>query len=223
MKTTGWIKPNWPAPGYVHAVSTTRSVDAATPEGKAFIQAELALTNRPLWLKQTHSKRVALSNEFNNDADACYSNENNQACVVLTGDCLPVLICSTSQREVAAVHAGWRGLAKGIISAAVKQFNSPVEDLLIWLGPAIGPQQFEVGPEVKEQFLQVNPNNEAAFVASETDRYMADIYQLAKTELAQLGIEKVYGGNRCTKTEADYFFSNRNQDKGRMASLIWLA
>lgn len=155
-------------------------------------------------------------------ADGCYTQESRVACAVLTADCLPLLLCNEQATQVAAVHAGWRGLADGVIEQAVAKFAQQ-DQLVAYLGPAIGPLAFEVGPEVKQAFSHY-PNIEAAFSKSDRlDHYFADLYLLAKRILAYLGVSSIYGGTECTYTSNHHFYSYRREAKtGRMVSAIWL-
>ena len=157
-------------------------------------------------------------------ADGLFSSEKNHVCVAMTADCLPVLICDKQGSEVAAVHAGWRGLADGIIEQAVMQFTSERRDLLVWLGPAIGPNHFEVGQDVYTAFTTYMPEAEIAFAPLSNGQMMADIYLLARQRLKALGIDAIFGGDYCTADDSERFFSYRRDNvTGRMASLIWIA
>ncbi|MDF7667301.1 peptidoglycan editing factor PgeF [Orbaceae bacterium ESL0727] len=166
------------------------------------------------------------------EADASYTRQEGKVSVVLTADCLPVLFCSRFGDEVAAAHAGWRGLCHGILEATSERFTCPKTAILAWLGPAIGPQQFEVGEEVRQQFIAVDPEASKAFQpilpTSQCEskiaekKYLADLYLLARQRLAAVGITDVYGGDHCTYREADKFYSYRRENvTGRMASMIW--
>lgn len=171
------------------------------------------------WLNQTHSSRVeeACSGAVTLDADGSYCSEPGLACAVLTADCLPLLIAAKDGSKVAAVHAGWRGLAAGIISHALRYFDS---DVSVYLGPAIGPDQFEVGPEVRNAFAWAS---DACFYAGRGDRLQANIYQLAREQLQQSGVREISGGNFCTVSDTADFYSYRRQPvTGRQASLIWI-
>lgn len=210
------------------------------------------LPKQPVWLNQIHSQRVieisdsvslkdaegsslksaesSLSKSLE-DADGSFTLSKNQVCAVMTADCLPILFSSKGGEIVSAIHVGWRGLALGIIDTTVKLLLNQLskEDklannqLLAWLGPAISKHYFEVGEEVREQFLSINPDNEKAFTNSNnTNKFMADIYLLAKINLQKLGIIEIYGGNFCTYEEKDKFYSYRRDGvTGRMATLIW--
>jgi YfiH family protein len=144
-------------------------------------------------------------------------------CAVLTADCLPVLLCDDAATVVAVAHAGWRGLAAGVIEAAVGAMREPGEHLMAWLGPAIGPQAFEVGGEVRDTFVAHDAQAAQAFVAAPGGKWLCDIYQLARQRLDALGIRRIAGADSCTVAGAQRFFSYRRDGvTGRMASLIWL-
>ena len=158
------------------------------------------------------------------DADAAVAGSPGQVCVVLTADCLPVLFCNRQGTRVAAAHAGWRGLASGVLARVVTALGEPAE-LMAWLGPAIGPAAFEVGPEVKEAFVQHDPDAEAAFTCggARPGHLMADLFQLARLQLRALGVRHIYGGDFCTWSDAERFYSYRRDGQtGRMASGIWI-
>lgn len=188
---------------------------------------DLQLPSEPHWLDQVHSNKVIrveeqMAGELPAQADASVSSVKGMVCAVLTADCLPVFFCNQAGTEVAVAHAGWRGLHAGIISHTVKAMRSPVSDILVSLGPAIGPQSFEVGEEVLHAFVEKNASNKKAFVATTKDHYLCDIYALARLELQSIGIDSVAGGDFCTYREDYRFYSyRRQQNTGRMASLIW--
>ncbi|WP_145599083.1 purine nucleoside phosphorylase YfiH [Yersinia alsatica] len=238
------ILPDWPAPASVKACSTTRhggisefpydSLNLGTHVGDI---AATVITNRqrlveqgqlpqmPVWLEQVHGTRVLhLDGSAISDvqADAVYSRVAGQVCAVMTADCLPVLFCSLAGDEVAAAHAGWRGLCAGVLEQTMAQFNAAPSSIIAWLGPAIGPQQFEVGEEVKQAFIDIDTQAAAAFIPAGT-QYLADIYLLARQRLQAAGIHAIYGGDHCTVSEKQQFFSYRRDGiTGRMASLVWL-
>lgn len=238
------ILPDWPAPASVKACSTTRhggisefpydSLNLGTHVGDI---AATVITNRqrlveqgqlpqmPVWLEQVHGTRVLhLDGSAISDvqADAVYSRVTGQVCAVMTADCLPVLFCSLAGDEVAAAHAGWRGLCAGVLEQTMAQFNAAPSSIIAWLGPAIGPQQFEVGEEVKQAFIDIDTQAAAAFIPAGT-KYLADIYLLARQRLQAVGIHAIYGGDHCTVSEKQLFFSYRRDGiTGRMASLVWL-
>lgn len=195
---------------------------------RELLSKQLALTADPVWLEQVHGTHVlnldALSLAPAVDtpiADASYSRTASQVCAIMTADCLPVLMCNQAGTEVAAAHAGWRGLCDGVIEATAAQFSSPMNELIAYLGPAIGPQKFEVGAEVKQAFCALNPQAAACFISS-GDKYLANIVSLAKLRLSLLGINHIYSADICTVTDTNYFSYRRDKVTGRMASLIWL-
>lgn len=235
----------WPAPARVKAYYTTRSdgvskgpysqfnlathVDdepAAVAENRQRLRTQLELPEEPLWLRQTHSTLAIDASDYHDDieADACYSHAHSQVCVVMTADCLPLLISNQAGTEVAAVHAGWRGLVNGAIENTLNKFQAPMSELLVWLGPAIGPRHFEVGAEVKQAFCDTEPMAEQAFVVSiNAGRFMADIYTLARQRLQRQGVTQIFGGKLCTYSDAEQFYSfRRHAITGRMASLVWI-
>jgi purine-nucleoside/S-methyl-5'-thioadenosine phosphorylase / adenosine deaminase len=240
----GWLVPEWPAPPGVHACTTTR--DGGVSEGR-FARLNLAehvgddprhvaenrrrlrdalhLSAIPLWLGQVHGAVVvdAATVRPGCEADASFVSSPGIACAVLTADCLPVLLCDRVGTRVAAVHAGWRGLLGGVIENAVLALHCPGPQLLAWLGPAIGPQSFEVGDEVRDAFMAEDPQAAIAFKPSPAGRWLADIYALARQHLARVHVTAVYGGHWCTANDAERFYSYRRDGvTGRMASLIWL-
>ena len=239
-----FILPDWPAPANVRAAITTRTGGmsrapydnfnlathvgddpAAVRENRSRLRTALALPAEPVWLKQVHGVAVvdAAQGDVEPQADGAFAAQPGAVCVVLTADCLPVLLCNRAGTKVAALHAGWRGLAGGVIEAGVKAMGVPANELLVWLGPAIGPASFEVGPEVRAAFVQHDAQAALAFRAAREGKYLADIYQLARLRLQRLGVAAVYGGGFCTVTDSARFFSYRRDGvTGRMASLIWL-
>ncbi len=240
------ITPDWPAPENVRACSTTRccgvsegvfdSLNLAAHVGdkpahvaqnRSRLREQLSLPVEPAWLNQVHGREVVDAGSVDPpvDADASFASRPGVVCVVMTADCLPLLFCNRSGTRVAAAHAGWRGLADGVIEATIDALQEPADQLLAWLGPAIGPDAFEVGAEVRQQFIDDLPATEAAFVelGSNPGHYLADLYQLARLRLARKGVQAVYGGEYCTHTDQDQFFSFRRDGKtGRQASMIWL-
>ncbi|GAA05143.1 peptidoglycan editing factor PgeF [Photobacterium leiognathi] len=238
------IIPNWPAPKSVKAISTTRSGgvsvapyhefnlglhvgdnESDVKQNRERLKQHCELVESPAWLNQIHSADVikldvALSSVP--DADGSFTRTPGLACAIMTADCLPVLFCNKQGTEVAAVHAGWRGLASGVIENAVDKFDCTPDNIMAWLGPAIGPDAFEVGGEVREQFMAVDANAELAF-KPHGDKWLADLYLLAKQRLQRLGVTEVYGGEYCTFSDEQQFYSYRRQSvTGRQASLVWL-
>lgn len=195
-------------------------------KNRNFLLKAAKLPQYPLFLTQTHSTTVIQLPYANSTAmaDAVYTNKSRQVCVVMTADCLPILLTNQQGNEVAAIHAGWRGLCNGIIERTVNCFKSEGQHILAWLGPAIGPNCFQVGEEVLDAFIQQDRKAEVAFKvdANCVGKYFANLYQLATLRLNNLGITKVSGGEHCTYTEQEKFFSyRRHKQTGRMASLIW--
>jgi YfiH family protein len=223
-----YLKADWQAPAQIKAYTTLRS-----GWGERFhnenreLQALLPLPEEPVWLTQTHSSQVieALEENRKKPADASFTTQKNRVCAVLTADCLPILVCNKKASHVAAIHAGWRGLAGGIIETALQALQQPAEELLIWLGPAIGPQKFEVGTDVFDAFVKRHPESASAFIPYKQDKWLANLYDLARIRLKLLGVSSISGGHYCTYTQEDLFFSyRRDQGKtGRMASLIWIS
>lgn len=239
-----WIVPDWPAPARVRALSTTRaggvsvapygSLNLGTHVGDdaANVAANRAQVRRivpsePAWLNQVHGTAVvdAASVAGVPDADASVSRTPGAVCVVMTADCLPVLLCDRAGTVVGAAHAGWRGLHGGVIEATVTAMQVAPADVIAWLGPAIGPTAFEVGDEVRAAFVATDAIADAAFKpAGQPGKWLADIYLLARQRLAALGVTAVHGGDSCTVSESRRFFSYRRDGvTGRMASLVWLA
>ena len=236
-----WLTPQWPAPAKVKTCVTTRSggISAAPYDSfnlgehvgddpKAVIKNRQRLVSllgcKPAWLQQVHGVAVVEADPAHVlEADASWTLKPNIACTVMTADCLPVLFCDRAGTRVAAAHAGWRGLAAGVLEATLAKLAVPADQVLVWLGPAIGPQAFEVGAEVREVFVAQHAQTAGAFQPSaHADKYMADIYQLARIRLAACGVEDVYGGDFCTVTDPRFFSYRRSAQTGRFASLIWL-
>lgn len=237
------IRPDWPAPANVHAAVTTRQGGVSLPpfdtlnlgdhvgddpaavaENRRLVSESLHLTTEPRWLSQVHGTATvdAAVCETGCEADASHTDQPGVVCAVMTADCLPVLFCDTSGRHVAVAHAGWRGLLNGVIEMAISNMNAEGE-ILAWLGPAIGPEAFEVGDEVRDAFLAVDGGAANAFIPSPNGRWLADIYTLAQRRLQHSGVGGIYGGGFCTFTDTQRFYSYRRDGRtGRMASLIWL-
>lgn len=238
------IVPEWPLPQGVAACSSTRVGGVSegawdslnlgahcgdnpehVEENRKRMFAAGQLPSKPVWLEQVHGKDVLLLTGepyASKRTDASYSNTPGTVCAVMTADCLPVLFCNKAGTEVAAAHAGWRGLCDGVLEETVACFKDTPENILAWFGPAIGPQAFEVGPEVREAFMAKDANAVSAFRPA-GEKYYADIYLLARQRLGNIGVTAVFGGDRCTFSEKDDFFSyRRDRITGRMASFIWL-
>lgn len=239
--TKHWLTPDWPAPANIHAATTLRtggvshgayaSLNPATHVGddadlvkqnRRIIKEMLNLPCDPFWLEQVHSNCAvpAVTGGPLQQADASYTSESGVVCAVMTADCLPLLVCTSDGSQVAAIHAGWKGLLAGVIGNTLAVMHN--SDALVWLGPAIGPDSFEVGAEVRDAFLEKSAAFTTAFKQQGNGKWLADIYQLARIDLAMLGIDKVYGGGFCTVTEHERFYSfRRDKQTGRMVTLIW--
>jgi YfiH family protein len=242
MAEPGWIAATWPAPPRVHAGVTTRaggeslapydSFNLATHVGddpaavaanRNHLRQFLALPAEPIWLNQVHGVQVCTDVQAGAQADACVSRQAGQVCVVMTADCLPVLLCDRAGTVVAAAHAGWRGLAAGVIPETVKRMQVEPAQVMAWLGPAIGPRAFEVGDDVRSVFLELDAAYAPVFSAQTAGKWLMDIYAAACLQLAGLGISQVYGGEFCTYEDPQRFYSyRRDRATGRMASLIWI-
>ena len=192
---------------------------------------DLDLPSEPVWLDQVHSNKVHVAQRYDAktgagmhpvQADASVTRMSGVVCAVLTADCLPVFFRNRDGNEVAVAHAGWRGLHDGIISNTLAAMHSSVEDIMVNLGPAIGPQAFEVGLDVYDAFVSKNLQNSSAFIATDKKHYLCDIYQLARIELSAAGVSVFSGGDYCTFNDSEHFYSYRRHSRtGRMASLIW--
>ncbi|GAB1438459.1 purine nucleoside phosphorylase YfiH [Providencia sp.] len=239
------IFPDWPQPKNIASCSTTRAGGVSLPpfnslnlgdhvgdnpnavsENRQYLEKLAQLPQQPVWLEQVHGTHVLHldGNEvINKQADAVYTNQIGQVCAIMTADCLPVLFCNKAGTEVAAAHAGWRGLCHGVLENTINQFISTPNEIMAWLGPAIGAEKFEVGEDVKDAFVNQSPDLASAFL-SYKNKYLADIYLLARKKLQAVGISSIYGGDFCTVADENRFFSYRREGKtGRMASLIWIS
>lgn len=246
LNKADFIIPNWPAPANVKALQTTRAGgvslapyaslnlgnhvnDNAVHVAQNRQSLSQFLPSEPVWLRQVHGINVidAATASCEPEADASFTTRANTVCVTMTADCLPILLCDIAGTKVAAVHAGWRSLCDGVIENTLLQLqtnhaNLQASDFMAWLGPAIGPQAFEVGAEVRAQFMAQHAEAQSAFVAH-GDKYLCNIYQITTQRLNALGITQIYGGGRCTFTEKDQFFSYRRDGyTGRMGTFIWL-
>jgi polyphenol oxidase len=243
-----WLTPDWAAPSSVRALATGRSggvsahpfeslnlgahvgdTPADVAENRRRLREAAGLPDEPVWLSQIHGIEVADLDRIDKRlpgspvADAAVSRQRGRICAILSADCLPVLFASESGDVVGAAHAGWRGLASGVLEAAVRAMGTDPSTLLVWLGPAIGPAHFEIGSEVREAFLRSDPGAEEAFTVNTRGRYMADLPVLARSRLRRLGIERVHGGGHCTFQRDGWYFSHRRDGRtGRQATLIWL-
>ena len=244
----GWIEPDWPAAEHVRVLSTLRgggvsegpyaSLNLAAHVGdradavaanRMLLRQAAHLPGEPLWLEQVHGTEVAQHAGTAGKpprADAAVAFELGRVCVVMTADCLPVVFADRAGTRVAVAHAGWRGLVGGVLQATIAALEVPPADLHAWLGPAIGPGAFEVGPEVREAYLAnlAVPDTDACFVPNDRGRYLADLYGLARLVLGAAGVTSIHGGGWCTHEDARRFYSFRREGvTGRMATLAWLA
>jgi YfiH family protein len=215
----------WPAPSGVRAVITMRELgDMKDPSSRAKLGA--LLPSPPVWLKQVHGITVvdaaAVSQGSLPEADASFTTERRIVCTVMAADCMPVLLAAADASVVGAAHAGWRGLCAGVIEATIAQMRVPPGEVIAYLGPAIGPQVYEVGEEVREAFLAHDQESATAFIATRPGHWLLDLYAIARQRLAGLGVTRVHGGSHCTYSHSDLFFSYR-RDKAmqRMAACIW--
>jgi YfiH family protein len=242
-ETVPWLIPDWPAPPGVRACTTTRKGGISRPPyaslnlgdhvgdrrravltNRQLLSQTLQLPAEPCWLQQVHGRSIVDAEQVEPgvEADGSFTRRAGVVCAVLTADCLPVLLCDKAGQTIAALHCGWRSLSAGIIAAAVEALDIAPAELMAWLGPAIGPDAFEVGADVRTAFVTVDTDHAAAF-RSCGDRWKADIYHLARQQLVRLAVKSVYGGGRCTYTEADQFYSfRRDGTTGRTATLIWI-
>ena len=237
------LRPDWDVPVRVRAAMTTRaggvspapydSLNLAThvgdrreavAENRRRLRDALALPAEPAWLEQVHGTRVAvLPKPAIGAADAAVTSRPGQVCAVLVADCLPVFLASRGGDRVGIAHAGWRGLAAGVVEATIAALECAARDLVAWLGPSIGPAEFEVGDEVREAFVACDAGAGAAFRQRRTGRWLADLPELARRRLRAAGVEAVTGGDHCTVTDAARFYSyRRDGTTGRMAALAWL-
>jgi YfiH family protein len=241
-----WIEPDWPAPAGVRALSTQRTGGASTApyaslnlgghvgdavaavaENRRRLRAAAGLPSEPRWLAQVHGTTVVDLDAWDAaaapiTADACLTRQPGRICAILTADCLPILLTADTGEVVAAAHAGWRGLAGGVVEALVESVAVPAPRLMAWLGPAIGPRHFEVGDEVREALLKGDAGAAAAFQPNARGRLMANLPELARRRLAARGISRIFGGGECTHADANRYFSHRRDGvTGRQATLIW--
>lgn len=241
---TSLIFPDWPQPENIGSCSTLREGGISLPpydsfnlgthvgdklsdveENRRRLCQQALLPEMPLWLEQVHGTHVVtLNSEKNNEiqGDALYTSTVKKVCAIMTADCLPVLFTTVDGTEVGAAHGGWRGLCHGVLQNTLAQFKAPKDQIMAWLGPAIGPTAFEVGAEVRLAFIEKNIAFESAFIPH-NGKYLANIYMLARIILQESGVTQIYGGDFCTVTDPSRFFSYRREHvTGRMASLIWI-
>ena len=241
MPHPDWITPEWPAPRRVRALITTRAGGVSSgefeslnlsarvgddPQRVARNRAILGacLPAEPTWAKQVHGKLVieAAKATPETEADGLVTRVAGAVCAVLTADCLPVLLADRAGNTVGIAHAGWRGLAGGIVENIVRAMDVPASDLIAYIGPGIGPQRYEVGEDVRQAFVSKAPDAAAAFVSRQNGKYLADLQWLARQRLAAAGVDEVHGASLCTVSDERFFSFRRNRVTGRMASLVWL-
>lgn len=249
MTAPAWIDADWPAPPGVRGLTTLRSGDGVSRppfdrlnlglrcgdepadawRNRALLTQWLALPSAPHWLQQVHGTGVVRFDAPPGAgeepvADAAVTGTPGVVLAILSADCLPVLLAARDGSEIAAAHAGWRGLAAGVLEATVAAMRSPAPGLVAWLGPAAGPAAYEIGEEVREAFVSRDPGAASAFIATRPGHWRVDLYALARRRLAACGVTRVHGGDRCTISEPAGFFSHRRDGRsGRMATLAWLA
>jgi YfiH family protein len=236
-----WIVPDWPAPANVKALITTRAggvsagayaglnLGVRTDDDPLAVETNrqrlrAVLPGEPRWLRQVHGCGVVDADSLTDipEADAAVARSAGTVCAVLVADCIPVLLADRSGTAVAVAHAGWRGLARGVLERAIERMARPPEDLLAFLGPGIGPGAFEVGADVREAFLAGDPQAEAAFRPRSPGKWMGDLFLLARQRLTRCGVARVHGGGWCTHSDPRRFYSyRRDGPTGRMAALIW--
>ena len=235
--------PDWPAPACVRAWVTERAGGASAgsyaalnlathvgdapervAENRAILSAGVPLPSEPVWLEQVHGTTVLdLDRDAIAPADGSVTSRACVVCAVLTADCLPVIFASRDGGRVGVAHAGWRGLLNGVLSAAVRALRTPPQEIVAWLGPAIGAASYEVGADVRDAYLARDAQADAAFTPNGRGRWQADLYALARASLADAGVGAVHGGGSCTYREADRFFSHRREAPcGRFATLVWI-
>lgn len=249
MNESPLLSADWPAPPGVHAFTTLRhGIGASQPPFDTFnlgnrhaadgddpatvdrnrkrLTEHARLPSMPHWLKQVHGVDVVRFETGSNGdepvADASVTSSPGVVLAILTADCLPVVFAADDGREVAAAHAGWRGLATGVLEATIAAMQAPAEHVVAWLGPAAGPLAYEIGEEVYRAFVDRDPVSVAAFVATRPGHWRVDLYALARMRLAQVGVTRVHGGGLCTITDPQRFYSHRRDGRtGRLATLVW--
>jgi YfiH family protein len=234
MKKPTVIKATWPAPANVCAYTTTKSLgnlglnqNPMLLSNREKLKSKLNLPDDPIWIQQVHGNTVVNLDDTSlaslPTADGSYTTRSNHPCVILTGDCLPIAICSSAGDEIAALHAGWRSLLGGVIENGIQHFKTAPNDLMVWLGPAISAQFFIVGDEIYHLFIKKDKNLKSAFIKLTPKHFHCNLYELAKKHLQALGIHRIFHDHYCTYKDKSLFYSYRREDKlaGRMATLIW--
>lgn len=241
---SAFLHADWPAPPGVHALTSLRhglgvstapfdhfnlgsrcGDDAdAVIENRRQLQAALHLPSPPHWLRQVHGVAVAVEPGFDEpEADAAVTATPGRVLAILTADCLPVVLASRAGDDIGAAHAGWRGLCAGVLEATVGAMRTPAQQLMAWLGPAAGPQAYEIGEDVFAAFVQRDPAAVATFVATRPGHWKVDLYALARQRLQAVGVTAVFGGEQCTISDPARFFSHRRDQRGgRIATLVWM-
>ena len=246
MKGEGFLIPDWPAPPNIRAVVTTRMLPgaskapfdrcnlgsrcgddpAAVAANRAALIDALALPEPPRWTRQVHGIEVfdadALFADAEPTADASVTRVAGRVLAILTADCMPVFLCADDGTAAGISHAGWRGLAGGVVEATVLRLPVPPGSLIAWLGPAIGPRSYEVGDEVRTAFVDVDARAAAAFEPTRAGHWLCDLYALARLRLAAAGVERVFGGGFDTLADARFYSYRRDGETGRFASLLWI-
>lgn len=236
-----WIVPDWPAARRVRALITTRAGGVSSGKyaslnlgarvgddpqhverNRAFLKA--CLPAEPVWMRQVHGTTTidAARAAPGAEADGAATRAPATVCAVLTADCLPVLFCDRAGSAVGIAHAGWRGLAAGIVESVVRAIGESPRSILAYIGPGIGPRVYEVGDDVRKAFVDRDPDAAGAFAPAQYGKFLADLYALARQRLAAAGVTQVYGGGFCTASEERFFSFRRDGVTGRMASLVWL-
>jgi len=243
---SAWLEADWPAPAGVRALTTTRhglgvsrppfdafnlgtrcgDDPAAVTENRRQLDAALRLPSPPRWLRQVHGIAVVPEPGFDEpEADAAVTAEAGVVLAILTADCLPVVFAARDGREIAAAHAGWRGLANGVLETTLAAMRTPAREVIAWLGPAAGPQAYEIGEEVYDAFAARDPRALPAFVATRRGHWRVDLFALARLRLVDAGITAaaIHGGGLCTISDPQRFFSHRRDQRGgRIATLAWI-
>ncbi len=249
LEQPAWIESKWPAPKHLRSGITTRLYGHSQNEygslnlgdhvgdepllvaaNRRQLMEDHSLPSEPIWLSQEHSSRIINLDHFDtesndNKADGVFTTKAGIVCGILTADCLPILISNEAGTEIAALHAGWRGLASGLLEKALLQFSSSPESLMVWMGPAISARNYEIDDSVKSSFDHVQAILQSdTFIPTRRDHWLVSLYRIAMLLLKDKGVEKIHGGQFCTFRDADLFFSHRRDGEktGRMASLIWM-
>ncbi len=236
-----FIIPAWPAPAGVQALATTRGTGGSgfnlaahvgddpvrVRANRSALQQQAGLPSAPRWLTQVHGPLTVNADDADEstEADAAWTCTRGVVCAVLTADCLPVLFCDRNGFAVGAAHAGWRGLCSGILDLTVQRFfelDVPPDDILVWLGPAIGPAAYEVDENVRDAFLERDPDCAGSFLQTSVGHWQFDLYEAARTILAAQGVTNVSGGDFCTFRDKRFYSYRRDPECGRQATLIWL-